>query len=267
MSQLKPGQLHLRVREKLQSNLREFSSVQLQQMSREDGCISNVLAGVDKECFGLFGEKEFSAQVIIYYINGEGEDIASEVLTMNLADREYAYLLFAYCGYICTHYTHIDVVACFNLFQHQVRTYLEYHDYRTYSDDLFSGLKDSEVTLIDPHANGFVYIPRINKLEFYRRFFDNRFAIKKHQDANGIYLLLNTENNHIKIGRSKTMLHREKTLQSQQPVIELITWWTAPLKEEKSLHQMFAGKRLRGEWFTLTFHDLEQIKIKMQQYQ
>lgn len=60
-----------------------------------------------------------------------------------------------------------------------------------------------------------------------------------------------------KIGRSRNPGEREATLQSQKPSIEMIA--VTELSIEKGLHKMFKEKRIRGEWFELNQHDVEEI--------
>lgn len=79
--------------------------------------------------------------------------------------------------------------------------------------------------------------------------------------------MLNKRNDFIKIGKSKRPTFREKTLQADEPDIELITHWEAPSILEKQLHRMFEQKRQRGEWFDLNFKDLKQIKELMDDYE
>lgn len=78
--------------------------------------------------------------------------------------------------------------------------------------------------------------------------------------------MLNKQNNYIKIGKSKKPVFREKTLQAQEPDIELIASWVAPPYVEKEFHNLFKEKRMRGEWFNLKFSDFKIIKIRMDEY-
>ena len=71
-------------------------------------------------------------------------------------------------------------------------------------------------------------------------------------------------NNYYKIGYSKTPEYRERTLQSEKPSIEMICNKRLPSRKiadafEKALHNAFADKRIRGEWFNLDDNDVAQI--------
>ncbi|MCB5188558.1 GIY-YIG nuclease family protein [Methylobacillus caricis] len=61
---------------------------------------------------------------------------------------------------------------------------------------------------------------------------------------------------------------REKTLQSEQPKIDLIAAKKyinrkIALNMEKALHQTYSHKRKRGEWFHLDSEDISEISITL----
>ena len=79
-----------------------------------------------------------------------------------------------------------------------------------------------------------------------------------------VYLMHDTSNGYYKIGISNKPQYREKTLQSEKPTIELIESKKFPIRKiaesfEKSLHIVFAEKRIRGEWFELNEIDVEHL--------
>ena len=76
-----------------------------------------------------------------------------------------------------------------------------------------------------------------------------------------VYLMFDKNTGFYKIGESLTPNHREKTLQSEKPTIEII--FVSKLTEknkERELHKLFKQKRVRGEWFILESQDIEIIK-------
>ena len=80
-----------------------------------------------------------------------------------------------------------------------------------------------------------------------------------------VYLMIDTTNNFHKIGISNNPRYREHTLQSDKPTIELICAKEYPSRAiaeaiESALHNVFANKRIRGEWFNLDASDVEKIK-------
>jgi hypothetical protein len=74
------------------------------------------------------------------------------------------------------------------------------------------------------------------------------------------YLMLNTRNGFYKIGESNLPKFREKTLQSEEPEVEIYASFTSEICNEKILHERFSHKRIRGEWFSLSNEDLNYIK-------
>jgi hypothetical protein len=75
-----------------------------------------------------------------------------------------------------------------------------------------------------------------------------------------VYVMIDKNTGYYKIGRSKTPLKREKTLQSEKPTIEMLFFDDAKNKDVTILHQMFSEKIIRGEWFDLSGGDLTIIK-------
>ena len=81
-----------------------------------------------------------------------------------------------------------------------------------------------------------------------------------------VYLMKNNRNGYVKIGfTTKEPEFREKTLASEDPDISLIhKQYGLTMKEEKKLHELYADKRLRGEWFDLSDNEVDLITIKLQ---
>lgn len=81
--------------------------------------------------------------------------------------------------------------------------------------------------------------------------------------SGNVYLMKNGLNGRIKIGRTKNKpVYRERTLQSQEPEVNLIFYRkVSDMSEtERYLHTLFASKRFRGEWFDLSKEDVEEAK-------
>lgn len=79
-----------------------------------------------------------------------------------------------------------------------------------------------------------------------------------------VYLMVNNQTNNYKIGRSANPEFRERTLQSQEPDVTLLFYCPEEVISERDLHDMFADKRVRGEWFALDSNDVLEIKKLMQ---
>lgn len=56
---------------------------------------------------------------------------------------------------------------------------------------------------------------------------------------------------------------RERTLQAEDPQLELVQWWMGNTADEMALHAVFAPKRTRGEWFRLDESDIATIRKYM----
>lgn len=83
-------------------------------------------------------------------------------------------------------------------------------------------------------------------------------------DACYVYLMQDTLTNLYKIGISNKPEYREKTLQSEKPSIVLTTNKRFPNRKiaevlEKTLHETYSNKRIRGEWFKLDLKDIQDI--------
>ena len=83
-----------------------------------------------------------------------------------------------------------------------------------------------------------------------------------------VYLMIDTNNHYHKIGISNKPEWREKTLQSEKPTIELLASKKFVSRKiassiEKALHDTFADKRIRGEWFQLCDQDIAEIKATL----
>jgi len=71
-----------------------------------------------------------------------------------------------------------------------------------------------------------------------------------------LYIMRNNRNGYFKISYSKNPIHREKTLQSEDPDITILHKWECEKIVESKTHYNFKKHRLRGEWFSFTFLEL-----------
>jgi hypothetical protein len=102
-------------------------------------------------------------------------------------------------------------------------------------------------------------IQNINRLERVKDAEEQKKALLRH-----VYVMLNKVTGKYKIGRSNNPEYREKTLQSQEPDIELLFSCHESIVSEKKLHEIFNDKRVRGEWFDLDSDDILEIRKIMQ---
>lgn len=94
--------------------------------------------------------------------------------------------------------------------------------------------------------------------------YQRRNQEKKAMKQRFVYLMRNNVNGRHKIGKSIDPNYREKTLQSQEPDVTLLFFCSEDIVSEKYLQEMFAEKRVRGEWFDLDANDILEIKNLMQ---
>ena len=78
-----------------------------------------------------------------------------------------------------------------------------------------------------------------------------------------LYLMKCGHTGHYKIGVSQNPKHREATLQSEKPTVNLVAQWADSSSLEKYWHKHFASNRLRGEWFDLNKHQVAFICSEM----
>jgi hypothetical protein len=75
-----------------------------------------------------------------------------------------------------------------------------------------------------------------------------------------IYLMRNIRSGKTKIGLSVNVRFREKTLQSEEPEVEVLFSCEGTRRDEIKLHSIFSEQRVRGEWFSLEDNDIEYIR-------
>jgi hypothetical protein len=222
------------------------------------GELSNVVVGLNKHCYGLLlieEGKEIKYQ--LFYVRGQ-DKLEGDLIQLT-ADLKYRDELVFYFSHFLSHnYKDIDLISTFNTFQEQTRGLLEKLGFLTVASIELDKHGDPNPVIIAKGVKGIVPIRLIRKEEFYREFFGNKKM--PIEDGEYVYLMLNKRNDYMKIGKSKRPTFREKTLQADEPDVELITYWKVSSLLEKHLHKKFELKRQRGEWFDLDFNDLKQIK-------
>jgi hypothetical protein len=78
-----------------------------------------------------------------------------------------------------------------------------------------------------------------------------------------LYVMVDKRTGYHKIGRSKDPKYRERTLQADAPEIEMVFCFEGYVNQEKRLHEKYAEKRVRGEWFDLSENDLIDIQNQL----
>ena len=96
----------------------------------------------------------------------------------------------------------------------------------------------------------------LRKLEEETKSAENLERLRKTGFTTFVYIMEDLRNGLFKIGQSQTPEKRENTLQSEVPEISLRFYIPAHDSAESELHDLFAKKRIRGEWFELAPKDL-----------
>jgi hypothetical protein len=86
-------------------------------------------------------------------------------------------------------------------------------------------------------------------------------ATKTRYNKTFVYVMIDKSTGLYKIGRSNNPQYRERTLQSEKPTIDLMFKFEGMVMDEKVLHDKYAGKRIRGEWFAIGYEEIEEIKM------
>jgi hypothetical protein len=229
----------------------------------DDGRINNVVSGVHSHCFGVFLREEIPKVVYnVIYINGKKSKLQGDCLTLKIDDPERDRLLLIFSRFLAKTYD-IDLLDTFNTFQDATRTMCEKVGYFTITNEDLKKLKGGHSTFITPHHKGVIVTPFIVPEDFYKSIFNDIPLIDESLRENYVYLMFNKRNEHFKIGKSIKPHYRERTLQSELPEISMIAAWKVSAKVEKQLHALFKHKRLRGEWFNLSFNDIERLRKYM----
>lgn len=229
------------------------------------GDINNVVVGLRKHCYGIWlieGLKEVSYQ--LFYINGQNK-LEGDFLQLSLDIKHRDYLVFYFSSFLAHNYEGLDPIDIFNTFQSQTRSLLEKINYLTIDGTTIDKYENPEFFALG--KRGIIRINFLDRLTIYRELFSKpNLGIDPSISCDYVYLMLNKRNNYIKIGKSKNPLFREKTLQSDEPDIELVVAWQATSVVEKQLHKLFPQKRKRGEWFELKLSDMKTIRNHMKEY-
>jgi hypothetical protein len=229
------------------------------------GDINNVVVGLTTHCYGIWlmeDLKEVNYQ--LFYINGQNK-LEGDFLQLSLDIKHRDYLVFYFSSFLAHNYDGLDPIDIFNTFQSQTRSLLEKIDYVTIDGTTID--KYENPTFFALGKRGIIRINFLDRLTIYRELFSKpKLGIDSTVSSDYVYLMLNKRNNYIKIGKSKNPLFREKTLQSDEPDIELVVAWQASSVVEKELHKLFPKKRKRGEWFELKLSDMKIIRDHMKEY-
>ena len=96
-------------------------------------------------------------------------------------------------------------------------------------------------------------------IKFYEKVAKTKKKELRKSEPTYIYLMKDERTELTKIGRSVNPSFRERTLQSDNPMIVLVGGWLGVSGDEKVLHGRYADRRFRGEWFDLSEENIQEI--------
>lgn len=232
------------------------------------GEINNVIKGLNKEVFVIMLVKDNISDVVFEasYINNTNE-LKGYSINLDTSDLRWTRYLASFSTYISKEFDSYDPIDGFNGFMKHSRTLFEQLDFFTLTSKEVEQIIKNNDELLVSNDRGVIVVKYQDKLETYRDFYSHDAPILNRERENRVYLMYSGTNNSIKIGRSINPSLRERTLQSEDPQLGIITCWIAPVKVEKELQKLMESKRVRGEWFNLNFGDLKQIRKYMKKYE
>lgn len=230
----------------------------------DNGPINNVISGINKHCYGSrLYDDDYGLTVEMFYINND-DKLKGDIIRLGLNEENYFELLFQFCVLLANEYSEVDTINAFNTFQKKLRGFLEKSGFFTTTSQELKQFKGKNAVMMTISQRGIFNLELIDKVDFLRNFFSNYDSETDELFVDEfVYLMVNTDTSLIKIGTSKNPLYRERTLQSQEPVVHLIAKWNCSKEIEKRLHERYKHKRIRGEWFRLDLNDLKEIEIFM----
>lgn len=228
--------------------------------------INNVIVGLDEYCIGVsFLSEDKGLKYSLFYLNGKNQ-LQGNLIQLDSEMKNRDELVLYFCHYLSDKYDSVDLVNTYNTFQKHSRSLHENFGYHTIVSSEIAKYAGKEMAIFAKGVKGIYIFKALNKSEFYCAFFGKKRIPYEIKESSFVYLMLNKRNDFIKIGRSKNPSFREKTLQAEDPHVELITFWEAPPVLERQLHELLKAKRQRGEWFDLNFNDMKLIKEFMCKY-
>jgi hypothetical protein len=243
------------------NRLHSIESDQILKLSKNNISIKNVVRGLNVEAFSVYSlNDEFH---LFYTSINDKEELFGYVLILEISLKHRNEVLIYFSKYLNKNHSSTNVYSIFNTYQHYMISGLEEMGYHTYNDSLYKYVKNKKFSLAIKNSKGLLYMPFINESSKNDKNLSDNKPLKAKAVKNYIYLMKNLRNDLVKIGYSKNPKIRERTLQSQEPEIELIKKWEAPKTIEKRLHHKYKNRRTRGEWFSLNAAEIKEICIYM----
>ncbi|HET6244215.1 MAG: GIY-YIG nuclease family protein [Bacteroidetes bacterium] len=254
-----------------ETRLGELTEQKILDLSKNDNSIFNVLRDLHNEAFGAYVWDDSKPNLDYYltYVTKVNGKLEGFILKLQPHTKNRNELTTCFSAFICETYNRNNPHEVFNAYQAHQRSLFERLDYWTYGNELAKELKGKNGDLILKGYRDILFVPLADeppKEPNIKNGLEKKVNSKTlgKQELQYVYIMYNKQNLYHKIGRSIKPEHREKTLQGQEPDVELIEKWAASAEVEKILHRKYKEKRKRGEWFDLTSTDIDEIKLFMQ---
>lgn len=225
-------------------------------LTDESGSINNLLSGIIKNCHGV-GIDEKNG--VVNFLFADGVDVINGyILKLPVGDKNFYESVMFYSYFLSLEFENINTVELYNTYLYRYRTLLELKNIYTVPHDEIEQIKsltgDKNPYMFYPF--GIEIIPFFEPKDFYKRLLNIKDLESVKTETNYVYLIFNNRNGYFKIGRSKNPIKREKTLQSEEPDLELLFYKEADMRIEYELQKYFKTKHIRGEWFKLNIQDI-----------
>lgn len=252
------------------NNICELDEEKIMRLYEFDkGHLGNVIRGMEDECFGLFYYEEKDKELFLFFVK-RNTNISLTGLSMviPLFSKYRNIFVFFFSKVLVERYSFNkkDECSIANTYQHLIKTACEQEGFLTENKEQ---LRNDGVTLVMSHRP-ILDVTFFKRDFFFEQYFNSKlieYALQNEYEAEEkVYIMFNSRSLLYKIGYSTNPKRRERTLQGEDPELKLIACWITPKETEKELHNLFAKKRTRGEWFRLNLKDLEKIRNYMEQY-
>jgi hypothetical protein len=186
----------------------------------DNGPINSVIAGIAYSCYGVrLFDDQHGLTADMFFINSKGK-LKGDIITLNVNDPDYYELLLRFCILLSEDYLDVDAIGAFNTFQQKLRGFLEKQRFTTVTSLELKQFKGIGGVMMSASPRGIIKIDLIDKVEFYRDFFNNIVNTPIDKTKEYVYLMVNAQTSLIKIGTSTTRFTgKERFIHRSRPSI------------------------------------------------
>lgn len=231
--------------------------------------LNNVVERLEKRCFQILLKNEnnideYDLVLIVNYDKLEGYSLKSNRFIEN---RDL--LTYQFCRFLSESIPDQNEIILFNTFQNMLISTYESFGIFCITEEL-ANLKNT--TFILKGKKSVEHILVIERINFFRSFFERNESIENKTDLEKVYLMYDLDDDLFKIGFTRKTLDQRKkgvaepTIRGKKPKIGVICSWNASTKIEKELQTKYNEYRKRGEWFDLNPRNLKELNNYMIEY-